>query len=160
MVDAARTSTGTAVAVTAGGVIALVGTFLPWLRSGTVERTSYEVFDLVDRVGFSPDGPVGWALRMWPLVPMLIVLSVVGQWWAWRHPALRATRFGLPVVTACYAGGTAIAIRSAPETGLFRIGGGPSTTIAGCAAILLGLAVPPLLSRSVTGARLAQPDAG
>ena len=45
-----------AVTVTAGAAVLLVGTFLTWLRSGATERSSYDVFDLVDRLGFSEGG--------------------------------------------------------------------------------------------------------
>ena len=69
-----------AVTVTAGAAVLLVGTFLTWLRSGATERSSYDVFDLVDRLGFSEGGLVGWALRLWPLVPLLLVLTVIAWW--------------------------------------------------------------------------------
>ena len=49
-----------AVTVTAGAAVLLVGTFLTWLRSGATERSSYDVFDLVDRLGFSEGGLMGW----------------------------------------------------------------------------------------------------
>ena len=69
-----------AVTVTAGAAVLLVGTFLTWLRSGATERSSYDVFDLVDRLGFSEGGLVGWALRLWPLVPLLLVIAVIAWW--------------------------------------------------------------------------------
>ena len=53
-----------------GASIALVGTFLPWLASGAVDRSSYELLDIVERLGFSPDGLVGLALTVWPLAPL------------------------------------------------------------------------------------------
>ena len=70
-----------AITVTVGAAVVLVGTFLTWLRSGATERSSYDVFDLVDRLGFSEGGLVGWALRLWPLLPLVLVLAVVAWWW-------------------------------------------------------------------------------
>ena len=49
--------------VSAGAAITLLGTFLTWLRSGSADRSSYAVFGLVDRLGFSEGGVVGWALQ-------------------------------------------------------------------------------------------------
>src|SRR6185295_8875857 len=65
---------------THGGLVALVGTFLPWLRSGTRGRSSYEIFSLVDRLGISQSSVVGWGLRLWPVVPFLLVLAVTLEW--------------------------------------------------------------------------------
>ena len=36
---------------------------------------------LVNRLGFSKGGLIGWALRLWPLVPMLLVVVVIAWWW-------------------------------------------------------------------------------
>ena len=80
-----------AVTVTAGAAVLLVGTFLTWLRSGATERSSYDVFDLVDRLGFSEGGLMGWALRLWPLVPLLLVLTVIAWWFPASGSAWTAT---------------------------------------------------------------------
>src|SRR4051812_31922194 len=92
---------GRAVA-TAGALLALVGTFLPWLRSGTRRRNSYEIFALVDRLGISESSLVGWGVRLWPVVPFLLVLAVVLLWFAPRGAPPAGV--GLP---APYPGGGA-----------------------------------------------------
>ena len=61
------------VASTSGAVAVVVGTFLPWLRSGTRLRSSYDIFSLVERLGFSRSDVVGWGLRLWPVLPFLVV---------------------------------------------------------------------------------------
>lgn len=126
--------------VTVGSAVALLGTFLPWLQSGTTRRSSYEIFELVDRLGFSPSGAVGWALRLWPLVPFLLVVSVVAQWW-WLPRGWNRVQTILPVLSACYAGGTAAAVIWAPDAALFRIGSGPFVAGTGCLAVLAGTAL-------------------
>ncbi|MAT06023.1 MAG: hypothetical protein CL424_13375 [Acidimicrobiaceae bacterium] len=126
-----------------GAVIALVGTFLPWLVSGTVERTSYELLDLVERLGFSPDGLVGLALTVWPLAPLGLVLCVVAQW-PWRGWQGKWAGWGaaaLAVVVGLYVGATAAAVLTAPEVGLFRVRNGASVTLAGALVMLAGAAV-------------------
>lgn len=124
--------------VTTGAAIALVGTFLPWLRSGATRRSSYEIFELVDRLGFSPNGVVGWALRLWPLVPLLLIVSAVLQWWQRPERWVRVRTF-LPTLSAFYVGGTSAAVIWAPDAALFRFGSGPIVTLVGCLAVLAGV---------------------
>ena len=46
-----------AAALTAIGLaLVVVGSFLPWFRSGRRARSSYELFDLVDRLDLLSDG--------------------------------------------------------------------------------------------------------
>jgi hypothetical protein len=134
-------------AVTAGAVVALVGTFLTWVRSGAAERSSYDVFDLVDRLGFSPNGVVGIALRAWPLVPLLLALSVAVHWWSVEHPLSQAARIVLTAIAAIYPGAIAVAVANAPEISLFEVGPGPIVTVIGAAVMLLGQALDTFLPR-------------
>jgi hypothetical protein len=126
------------IALTIGTCIALVGTFLTWVDSGAVGRTSYEIFDIVDRLGFSPNGVIGWALRLWPLVPLLLVGVAVCAWLPFRQDSLVWTRFGLTMVAALYPGVVALAIANAPEAGLFSIGSGPVVTVVGTTLMICG----------------------
>jgi len=136
-----------AIVVSVGAVVILIGTFLTWVRSGATGRSSYELFELVDRLGFSPDGLVGRALRVWPLVPMLLVLAVVGAWWHPSHRAWAPSRIALTALAAVYAGGTALAVANAPDIALFTVGSGPVVTSIGAGGMLAGLVVEPLMSR-------------
>ena len=136
-----------AIVVSVGAVVTLIGTFLTWVRSGATGRSSYELFELVDRLGFSPDGLVGWALRVWPLVPMLLVLAVVGAWWHPSHPAWAPGRIALTALAAVYAGGTALAVANAPDITLFTVRSGPVVTSIGAGVMIAGLVVEPLISR-------------
>ena len=47
----------TVVVMAVGGVVTVVGSLLPWVRTGRRQRNSYDVFALAQRLGFSPDGP-------------------------------------------------------------------------------------------------------
>lgn len=121
-----------------GALVVLTGSFLPWLASGSAERSSYDLFGIVERLGFAPDGAVGWAVRLWPLLPLLLVVTVVSHHVrldaAWL-PVVRATSTGL---SALYAGSVALAVRLAPDVGVFSPRIGPWVTLLG--ALLLGLA--------------------
>lgn len=132
--------------IAAGSSVAVLGTFLPWLRSGAVDRSSYEIFDLVERLGFSPDGPIGWAVRLWPLVPLLFALATVVQWSMSIHPAVTTARRVLPLVASLYGGGVALAIRLAPDAGLFRFRYGSWLTLLG-SVVVLAAAVWPVSRR-------------
>src|SRR5471030_3335988 len=99
------------VMATGGAVVATIGTFLPWLRSGARRRSSYEIFSLVDRLGFSRSSAVGWGLRLWPIVPFLFACAVTLQWF----PRKWATGCSA-IVAAVYAGGVAAAVEFAPAT--------------------------------------------
>jgi hypothetical protein len=136
-----------AAVVTLGAAAVLVGTFLTWLRSGATERSSYDVFDLVDRLGFSEGGVVGWALRLWPLLPLLLVVSVIAWWWPSSGTSWLAARVVLALVTSIYAGGVAVAVANAPDVALFSVGPGPIVTIFGALVMLMGIAAAPVLAR-------------
>ena len=41
--------------VTASAGVALLGVFAPWLKSGESRRSSFELVELVDRLGCTPD---------------------------------------------------------------------------------------------------------
>lgn len=128
MVDRA---TRGAAALSLGAAVALVGTFLPWLRSGARDRSSYSIFDLVERLGFAPDGFVAWSLRLWPLVPLLLVGTTVAAWAVvTRHLDWRVAVVADAVAVA-WVGTTAIALLFAPDAGLFRVGSGPTVTVVG-----------------------------
>ena len=142
-----------AITVTVGAAVLLVGTFLTWLRSGATERSSYDVFDLVDRLGFSEGGLVGWALRLWPLVPLLVVLAVIAWWWPSARPAWTATRVALTLVPSLYAGGVAVAVSNAPDVALFSIGRGPTVTIVGGCVMCVGIGVGLFPSGRVSATR-------
>jgi hypothetical protein len=135
-----------AIVLTIGAVTSLVGTFLSWVSSGTTDRSSYEIFGLVDRLGFEPNGVVGWMLRLWPFVPLALVVAVIAHWA--HHPSLRWPRHGVTAAAVLYPGITSIAITQAPEIGLFRVGPGPWVTTVGAVVMLFGLATPALLSAS------------
>lgn len=52
-----------------GLVLLAVGTFLPWLRSGTVDRNSYATGGALRRL-VTPDGLVSGALTVWPFLSL------------------------------------------------------------------------------------------
>jgi hypothetical protein len=118
---------------TAGALLAIVGTFLPWLRSGTRRRNSYEIFSLVDRLGISQSSLVGWGVRLWPVVPFLLVLTISLLWFAPRLPAV-----AVAAVTVLYAGGVSLVVNRAQSSSLVAVESGPVVTLCGLAALTVG----------------------
>ncbi|GAA4004127.1 hypothetical protein GCM10022247_26390 [Allokutzneria multivorans] len=70
-----RAGTGLAIL---GLVVTVLGTFLPWLHSGSVLRNSYEAADLVRRLLELDSGVGGALLLVWPGVGPVAALCVAG----------------------------------------------------------------------------------
>ncbi|MFW2332885.1 hypothetical protein [Ilumatobacter sp.] len=130
-----------ATVVTIGGVVMLVGTFLPWLRSGARNRSSYTIFDLVERLGFAQGGVIEWSLRLWPLVPLLLVATVITAWAVGTEHLSWPVPLTLASCAVIWVGGTALALLLAPDIALFGVGVGPAVTLAGAALLLGGIVV-------------------
>lgn len=127
--------------VTLAAVGTIVGTFLPWLRSGKHDRTSYQLLSLLDTLGYASEGPVGWAVRLWPLVPLICVVASVASWRGmWPISSLAGVGGG------AYALGLALVVRSANSTSLLYARWGATFTLV--SALVL------------TGASLAQAGDG
>jgi hypothetical protein len=90
---------------------------------------------------------VGWALRLWPLLPLLLVLTVIAWWWPSTGSGWTVTRVALTLVAALYAGAVAVAVANAPEVALFRVGPGPTVTIVGAVGMMVGLVASAVIAR-------------
>jgi hypothetical protein len=118
--------------ISVGALITVVGTFLPWLRSGTNDRNSFQLLSLLNFLGFAPEGPLGWAVRLWPLIPLVCVAAAVAAWRGmWPIAALCGVGGG------AYAGGLAAAIRSASSTSLLQARWGTIVTMVGAALLVV-----------------------
>ncbi len=126
----------TAMVVTTGATTTLIGTLLPWLRSGSENRSSFELAELAGRLGFVSGGLHEWILRCWAFMPLLLVLGVVAQW---RGPeSSPIVRIFLPAIAGVVSVLTALVVWSAPDVHLFGTGVGPVVTVAGAAMMLFG----------------------
>jgi hypothetical protein len=112
--------------ISVGAVATVVGTFLPWLRSGTNDRNSFQLLSLLNYLGFAPDGPMGWAVRLWPVVPLVCAVAAVA---AWRGMWPIASLAG--VAGGTYAFGLSYAVRSTSATSLLQARYGVSVTLVG-----------------------------
>jgi hypothetical protein len=132
----------------AGAVAAIVGALLPWIRTGGRARNSFDLFRLVDDLGFAPHGAAAGAIRWWPLVPLLAVVGVVVAWWGWARPGA-----AVGVVTAGYTLAVGVAVLAAPTRGrtLGRAAGVYVATVGG-ALLLAGSIAVLVVGTGVTSA--------
>jgi hypothetical protein len=118
-----------------GLVVLVVGTFLPWFHSGSVERHSYQAADSVGRLALFDNSFVRAALHIWLAVPLTSTVCL-GLF------ALGLARTGATcsAVLAISVGTVALlaTVRGA-ESGLIGITpAGPATTLAGASVALAG----------------------
>ncbi len=130
-----RLQIGRIVATTGAAVVA-VGTFLPWLRSGTKQRSSYEIFSLVERLGYSRSDVVGWGVRLWPIVPLLLAGSVVLMWYPRKWVTGTVT-----FVAAIYVLVVAAAVRSASPISIISVQYGSLVALVGAVALAAGYVI-------------------
>jgi hypothetical protein len=67
-----------------GLVLVVAGSFLPWVISGNVRRSSYAILGVVDRLGIAGDGLLGALVAHWPLAGALCVVPLLSgalRWW-------------------------------------------------------------------------------
>ncbi len=118
-------------ALAAGLVLLVAGTFLPWLRSGTVERSSYRT-DGVIRDLLDLNGVAGAVLMAWPFLSLLCAVAL-------GLLILRLPRTGtaLAVLCALAAGAVSVPVLLARSPGMVAVAAtGPAVTLAGCVVVL------------------------
>lgn len=117
----------------AGGLVALVvGTFLPWLRSGRVSRNSYEADGTIQRL-LGVRGLGHAALTAWPFLGGLCAAAV-----ALFALGLQRLAAVLAALVAVAAGGVAIATLRVPAAPYAApASAGPTVTILGAVLTLL-----------------------
>ena len=119
--------------VTVGGIGLVVSMFGPWVRSGSNHRNSFELVDLIDRLGFTPNGPIETAIRGWPFAPLLVVVAVVLTiWLAGRTGAI------VSIVVGAAIGIVGLAMRTVPESSLIGTGWGSALAVVGGLTMVAG----------------------
>ena len=123
-----------------GAGVVLVGSFLPWYRSGRRARSSYDLFAVVERIGALP-GPVATvAVSIWVAVPLVVALVMAAL--LLRRmvlAALVAMGLGLYALTLALIVGSA---SSSWEAGVIAASIGGVTSFVGGAALLIAARRP------------------
>lgn len=111
-----------------GGALSLVGSFLPWMRTGERSRSSYELADVARRLNILSGGFERGVVRVWPFVPMVTVLAVLALVF-WFGALSRV----VAVVVALFVLGVALLVTNAPVDSL----GGTQVTAVGAALVMV-----------------------
>lgn len=120
-------------AAIAGLVVTVVGTFLPWLHSGTATRSSYAAGGAARRL-LGLDGALGAALVAWPFLGLACAVAA-----ALLLLGRLVAGAALALVCALVAGAAAVVVLGRDAGGLVGPAGlGPGVTLAG--AVLTALA--------------------
>jgi hypothetical protein len=121
-----------------GLVLVIVGSFLPWVVSGSVKRSSYAIVGVVDRLGIAGDGVLAALIALWPFIGVLCFAPVIAALLRrWRIAGVLATLIGLFAAALALGilfvgvGRTALTVRLDPlgptvmaAGGLLLLGGG------------------------------------
>ena len=130
-------------------VAVVIGTFLPWLRSGRATRNSYATDGAVRRL-LDVSGPADAVLRAWPFVSILCAAAIV-------FVLLGLLRTGLvtAALAAVASGGVAIWALGTDVRGLIRpASAGPVVTLTGACLTAVGvIACASTFRRSTGGTR-------
>jgi hypothetical protein len=129
--DRSRVSTIATVVLLAGSLTLLVGSFGTWLYSGGAGRSSFVLFDLVDRLGFAAGGGFATVIRWWPVMPLVVVAANVMAWWG--RSVFAAV---LAIVGGAYSLAMAIGVTRAPNISIIRLGWGVAVTAVGAMIVV------------------------
>lgn len=137
---------------TLGLAVLVLGTFLPWLRSGTVLRDSYQSVGALRGLVDGLNAQVGALLSAWLVVIPCCALCVAGY-----ALGLRRTAAVLGMILSLVVGTAAGAVTvqgSAPDAVFGPVSTGPVVTLVGATIVLAGaitVMVCPRAPRSDSG---------
>jgi hypothetical protein len=134
-----HTPTGVAAAaVTATGlVIVAVGTFLPWVRSGTVLRDSYQSIAVVRSIGVLDGTPLTLLIDVWTLLIPISTVCLIAYALGFRRSS--ATVSAVVAIISGTVSGAATVISGGEEIHLGISSIGPVTTFVGAVLTLVGV---------------------
>jgi hypothetical protein len=128
---------GGAALTAAGLVVAAVGTFLPWVRSGAVLRDSYQSISVIRTIKVLDGSPLELVLDAWTMIIPAITISVVVYALGFHRWA--AT---ISIVLAIICGtiaGVATVVSGGEEVRLGIASIGPMTTLIGAVLAVVGV---------------------
>ena len=138
--------------MSAGVAVVLVGSFVPWVSSGAKRRSSYDLFDIVERLGFAPDGAFAVVVRLWWLLPLVLVGATVAVWYGrWWVAA------GLAGAAAVLGAVVGAGVLSADDNAFVRVLGGPAVTLVGAAILAAGAVTSAMVASGRFDRSLRQP---
>ena len=127
-----------AVALTAVGLVTVgAGTFLPWVRSGSVLRDSYQSIAIIRTIRVLDGSPLALILDAWTLLIPAITFCVVVYALGFRRSA--ATISTIVAIISGTVAGSATVVGGGEEVRLGISSTGPVTTLIGSVLTLVGV---------------------
>ena len=125
-------------ALTAAGLVAVgIGTFLPWVKSGSVLRDSYQSIAVIRTIKVLDGSPLALVLDAWTLLIPAITLCVVVYALGFRRSA--ATISSIVAIISGTVAGSATVLGGGEEVRLGISNTGPVTTLIGSVLALVGV---------------------
>ena len=79
-----------------GLLLVVLGSFLPWVVSGNVRRSSYQIVGVVGRLGIGEGGVLALLIGAWPFIGVLCVVPVLAAATRfWRTAGVLGIAIGL-----------------------------------------------------------------
>lgn len=125
-----------AVLLGAGLVTIAVGTFLPWVRSGSVLRDSYESIGVIRSIRVLDGSQLALVLDAWVALIPVSTLCMIGYALGFRRSA--ATTSCVVAIISGTVAGAAIVLGGGEEVRLGISSIGPTTTLVGAVLALIG----------------------
>ncbi len=120
-----------------GLVTVAVGTFLPWVRSGSVLRDSYQSIAVIRTIKVLDGSPLTLVVDAWIALIPVSTLCVVAYALGFRGSA--ATVSGIVAIISGTVAGAATVVSGGEEVRLGIASTGPATTLAGAVLTLAGV---------------------
>ena len=119
-----------------GALLVAVGTFLPWVVSGSVLRDSYESISVIRTVRALDGNPLELVLDGWTMIIPALTLCVVGYALGFRRAAATISTI-LAIICGTIAA-TATVVSGGEDVGLGIAGAGPITMLIGSVLTVIG----------------------
>jgi hypothetical protein len=127
-----------AAALTVAGLATVaVGTFLPWVRSGTVLRDSYESIAVIRTFKVLDGSPLALVIDAWTLLIPIATLCLVVYALGFRRSA--AAISGVVAIISGTIAGAATVVSGGEEIRLGISSIGPTTTLVGAVLTVAGV---------------------
>ena len=136
---------------TAGAAVLVIGTFLPWLRSGSVLRDSYQSAGALHDLVSGLNATAGDVLGVWPVVILCCAVCVAGY-----AVGLRRSAAVLGAIVSLIVGTAAgvVAVQpGATDSVVGPVSTGPVVTLVGATIMLAGAMTVMVCPRAVRSGR-------
>ncbi len=139
-----------------GLLFVVLGSFLPWVISGNVHRSSYQIIGVVGRLGIGDGGALAVLIGAWPFIGVLCVVPILAAAIRyWRTSGVMVALIGL--ISGVLSFGLLIVV-AGRGSAILRVDPiGPSVMAAGAVLLVCAAAALFLLTNSPVRRAAARP---